>query len=144
MSEANVWNKLRTNMKWDEATRHEDKLQRGIADVSFCLDGHHGWMELKHLNDWPARASTVVRCPHFTVDQIEFLEAKGRGAGHTWLFMQVGGDHLLFAWNNIRVIGESTKQGLIDASHSCWIGRRLDYGELLKSLKYCAQYKERA
>jgi hypothetical protein len=85
-AEANLWARLRTNMVgkyWCEATRHEDKFQRGIADISFCQNGIGGWMELKHVSDYPARDKTPIRMPHYSIDQKEFLEKKGKCMGNT-------------------------------------------------------------
>jgi len=133
MSENSLWHKLRKNMvpkHWDEATRHEDKLSKGIADVSFCQSGDHGWMELKHIDLWPIRASTIVRIPHYHDYQRNFLRDKGSAAGNTWLFLQVDRDHLLFHWSAAQAVGTLTTSELEAHAYRTWIGRKLDYIEL--------------
>jgi hypothetical protein len=113
---------------WDEATRHEDKLSPGIADVSFVIHGEHGWMELKHLQ-WPKRANTIVRCEHYTAEQRNFLKGKGRAGGNTWLFCQIGRDHLLFDWQRAQLFGTlNTEDTLAHANH-VWRSR-MDWEEL--------------
>ena len=114
---------------WDEATRHEDKLSRGIADVSFCQSGHHGWMELKHVDDFPVRDTTLVRIPHYHDYQRNFLRDKGRAGGNTWLFVQVGGSHFLFDHETAASVGFLTRPQMFDASTWAW-ERRLNYLEL--------------
>jgi hypothetical protein len=133
MSEGSLWKKLRKNMvprHWDEATRHEDKLQKGIADVSFCQSGNHGWIELKHSDLWPIRPATIVRLPHYHDDQRNFLRDKGSAAGNTWLFLQVDRDHLLFDWSAADLVGKVNTSELEALAYRTWIGRKLDYLEL--------------
>jgi len=118
MSEAGLWTTMRqqmgANKYWREATRHEDSLQTGIADVSFVSNnGFHGWMELKKLNEWPKRESTIVRIDHYTDDQRIWLARKGRAGGYTWLFLQVGRDYLLFNWKAAQEVGRLPKEHLM-------------------------------
>jgi len=137
VSENSLWAKLRKNMipkYWDEATRHEDKLQRGIADVSFCQAGHHGWMELKHVDLWPVRETTVVRIPHYHDDQRRFLFDKGHSAGNTWLFIQVDRDYMLFDWRAAQAVGDVTETSLEGFATFTWRGK-LDYLELSIALE---------
>lgn len=131
-SENGLWQTLRTNMGWQQATRHEDKLNAGVCDVSFAHDGH-GWLELKHSHTWPKRAGTVVRLEHFTEEQRAFLHLKGFAGGRTWLLWQVERDYLLFRWNNLTAIGTTTRDQLYAACDRRW-ERRLDYAELLEWL----------
>ena len=139
MSESNLWNKLRTNLVnakvWQEATRHEDKLSLGIADVSFIQAGRHGWMELKWVADWPVRDSTVVRIPHYSIEQKDFLLRKGQAGGKTWVFLQVGGDHLLFDWLKAQRVGECSRPELVELANAFW-WKRLNYDELAEVM-YC-------
>lgn len=137
MSEATLWNRLRDKMIpdfWSSAHRHEDRISDGIADVSFCQDGYHGWMELKHLHDWPVRPTTVVRCKHYTDEQRMFLKDKGEGGGNTWLFAQIAGDHVLLDYRNAQAFGTVTKEELIAISQGFW-EHRLNYEELAIQLR---------
>jgi len=143
MSESNLWNRLRTNMVgkyWAEATRHEDKLQRGIADVSFCQNGAGGWMELKHVSDWPARRTTTVKIPHYSIDQKEFLTKKGKAMGNTWLFIQIGSDFVLYDHIGAQHVGELTKEQMVGNvyCYAYWRGK-LDYSQFARALVIGAQ-----
>lgn len=140
MSEGNMWARLRERMEpyWREATRHEDKLHRGIADVSYVSQGgHHGWIELKYLREYPKRAGTPVRIDHFTSDQRYWLKRKGAAGGYTWLLLQVQGSrlHLLFHWNRLEGIGQTLTAAEL-AERCVWscVGL-LDYASLGRELE---------
>lgn len=130
-AEGNLWARLRTNMVgkyWYEATRHEDKFAKGIADVSFCQAGAAGWMELKHVSQWPARERTLVRIPHYSDEQKEFLEKKGKGMGNTWLFIQVESDFLLYDHKAAQFLPDRTKTEMVELA-TFFYERRLDYAQ---------------
>ncbi len=136
MSESNLWNRLRTNMigkYWSEATRHEDKLQKGIADISFCQNGFGGWMELKWVSDWPVRPHTKVKIPHYSLDQKEFLMKKGKAMGNTWLFIQVGSDFILFDHQGAQHVGDIMKEEMYYYCHDFW-DKTLDYASFARVL----------
>jgi len=120
---------------WQEATRHEDKIQRGIADVSFVQEGRHGWVELKWVADWPVRESTIIRIPHYTIEQKAFLADKGKAGGNTWLLLQIGGDHLLFDHEACQTVGELNRTELVLAAEGAVWWKRLKYNELANYMR---------
>jgi hypothetical protein len=63
MSEAAAWSTLRTKLKAARAhvQRFEDKLQAGIPDANFCLNGREVWLEGKFLKEYPKRETTKVK-----------------------------------------------------------------------------------
>lgn len=134
--ESNLWNRLRRNMRdlWGAPQRHEDSITAGIADVSFACGGRHHWMELKYLDEWPKRATTVVRVEHFTNEQRSWLRAKGEAAGDTWMLLQVEDELLLFDWQAaVERVGHATREELI--SIAAWTGgRKADYQTLAETL----------
>ncbi len=136
MSEAGLWKKMRNNMRryWDEATRHEDTANIGVADVSFCIGGRHSWMELKHLAAWPKRPSTIVRCAHYKPEQWNFLLSKGRAGGYTWLFVQIGSDHLLFHWKQAKHFGTLNTEDTKRMATKVWL-KKMDWRELADILE---------
>lgn len=134
MSEKAMWSTMRKAMAlgkhWREATRHEEKLAKGIADVSFVgNDYRHGWMELKQLDAWPKRESTIVRVEHFTKEQKFWLQRKGKAGGNTWLFMKVERDYLLFYWTRLERIGQVNKDELLRDASVVW-SKRMNWEEL--------------
>jgi len=114
---------------WDEATRHEDKFNSGIADVSFICGGNHGWVELKQLDKWPVRPSTIVRCKHYTTQQRHFLKAKGEHGGNTWLFVKIGRDYLLMHHGPAQLFGTMTSFETRFRSFGQW-RNRMNWEEL--------------
>jgi hypothetical protein len=139
MSENSFWRTLGKQMKvqggWIQATRHEDKLNLGIADVSFVNnDGRHGWIELKHEHEWPARESTIVRLKRYTEAQRIFLRDKGEAGGNAWLLVKIGRDVLLFDWKVAQRVGiDLTKDGMIAHATAFWIGK-MNYPALGEAL----------
>jgi hypothetical protein len=119
---------------WDEATRHEDKLNPGIADVSFVCYGQHGWLEIKKLKAWPKRKSTIVRCKHFTPEQRNFLRRKGRHGGKAWLFAQIERDYLLFSWRNAGALGTTNASDLVANAAAIWRSK-MDWADLSRHLR---------
>ena len=133
MSEKNMWTNVRKKMVpkyWAEATRHEDKYQRGIADVSFVQNTYgeqlskdmriaeHGWMELKHKGMAPIRPSTICRIEHYTDDQRNWLRDKGEAGGMTFLLLQLGRVFLLFDHVGCQNVGKVVTSDLYDLA--CW------------------------
>lgn len=132
MSEKNMWRNVRKKMVphfWNEATRHEDAYQRGIADVSFvqpgiincskCPDAIHGWMELKFRGMAPIRTKTICKIPHYTDDQRIWLKQKGDAGGMTFLLLQLGRSFLLFDHETCQDVGRITSLELYDLAN--WV-----------------------
>lgn len=137
MSEKSMWVNVRKKMiptYWSEATRHEDKYQRGIADLSFVQKregvhhGHsesfpmtvgvHGFIELKYRGMAPERPSTVCKIDHYTDDQRIWLRDKGRAGGMTFLLLQLGRVYMLFDHVGCQEVGKVTTAELYDLA--CW------------------------
>ncbi len=62
MAETSLWAYLKKGMKeyWNHATRVENVISKGMADVSY-YHGGNGWIELKEVKKLPARATTGVK-----------------------------------------------------------------------------------
>jgi len=135
MSEANMWRTMRERMHpyWDECTRHEDKFNSGIADVSFVCGGKHGWIELKQIDAWPKRDSTIVRCKHYTTQQRNFLKAKGEHGGNAWLFVKIGREYLLIHWKRAQLFGTLNSEDTLGLAGHWWCNR-MNWEELARIL----------
>lgn len=99
------------------ATRHEDKFNLGIPDVSYGLKGVNGWIELKAYKKWPKR---VVKFSNFKPWQRRWLKRRGKAGGNCFVMLIVGSgrqsEYLLFSWRSIRKLGELTREELVDES----------------------------
>lgn len=135
-----MWVNVRKKMIpqfWSQASRHEDKYQRGIADVSFVqmregvhhghsesfpiMVGIHGWMELKHKPMAPVRKTTICRLDHYHDDQRDFLRDKGEAGGMTFLLLQLGRGFLLFDHVTCQDVGRVVTADLYDMAN--WVSR---------------------
>jgi len=88
-SESAMWKKVRPFLlaaKLDPV-RVENPIHPGTPDVNLA-NGH--WIELKSVEDWPARESTCFRIQHFTQQQRVFLYRRWKYApGSTFLLLEV-------------------------------------------------------
>jgi len=88
MAEKSLWAYLKKGMtgKWEHATRHENLVAIGTADVSYYLKGN-GWIELKNVDELPVRCSTGVKLGQWHKNggaQRYFLIKR-----HGWLFLRI-------------------------------------------------------
>ncbi len=96
--ESVMWRKVRPVLvaaKLDPV-RVENPIHPGTPDVNLA---NGSWIELKCISAWPARASSLVRIPHYTPQQRVFLYRRWKYApGTTHLLLEVRsvGQWLLF------------------------------------------------
>jgi hypothetical protein len=122
MAEASLWQYLNKGMrgKW-HATRHEDKFQLGIPDVSYGIDKVNGWIELKALYEWPKTYKTPVKVG-LSRDQVAWLGARGICGGHCFILVRVKRDYLLFGWGDAPLLNQLNKGGMIASALGKWNG----------------------
>jgi len=103
MAEKTLWSYVRKGMKgkWDHATRHEDLIGVGIADVSYYHYGN-SWIELKSVKELPKRATTGINLGQWHMNggaQRHFLIKR-----HGWLLVRIlrpDRTYLLFDYKNL-------------------------------------------
>lgn len=112
-NESDFWRIDVSKLKhFGEIDRIEDVLKKGVSDCIYCLrfnrsePARAGWAELKRLQAWPARMSTLVRLPHYSEDQVNYLERWGRAGMGAYLIAQVANDYLVFHWREARAVYE--------------------------------------
>lgn len=69
--------------------RFEDRFHSGIPDINFCVDGVEWWVEAKHLDALPVRASTPVRID-LRMDQVLWLKHRKKAGGLSLVLVRVG------------------------------------------------------
>ena len=121
---------------------------RGIPDVFYSLpsgpDGWQqggwniGWVELKHVKDWPRRPKTTLTLRNFSLPQQAFMRTWGGKTGRCWVFVKVGrerhADYLLFGWKQAVTIPlGKTKAEMFESAHAHWHGK-VDVHELEAAL----------
>lgn len=77
--------------------RVENRVKKDTPDLYFATKTHClpdrpliGWIELKVLDAFPAKATTTVKLPHWTNGQRNWALRHRQHGGHTWLVVQVG------------------------------------------------------
>lgn len=89
-----------------DPVRVENVLHPGHPD----LDYTHGSIELKYLPEWPKRASTKVRLPEFTGEQVAWLTRRWEKGGLAWLLVRVGSEWFLWPGNMTRDVRRGLTQ----------------------------------
>jgi hypothetical protein len=109
----------------------ENPVRPGTPDVNYI----EGWVELKILHQWPARASTKVRVPCFTSQQRVWLRRRWERGGAAYFLILIDTDWLLFDGDVAgRYIGEYDKNEMIENSRLHCEGF-LDKAQLYRILK---------
>ena len=110
-AESQMWAKVRpflVTAKLDPV-RVENPIHPGTPDVNLC-DGR--WIELKCIEGWPARSTTVVQIRHYTPQQRVWLYRRWKYApGSTFLLLEVRSvqQWLLFDGNvAAKIVGRGT------------------------------------
>lgn len=70
----------------------ENSVGPGTPDVNYV----GGWVELKWLRDWPARADTPVRLEHYTQQQKIWGMKRWMYGGASYLLLSCKGEWLVF------------------------------------------------
>lgn len=114
-----------------DAVSIENGAGVGTPDVNFV----GGWLELKSVDDWPARKDTSLRIEHFTAQQRVWLAKRRRAGGAAFVLLKVENDWLLFdGMDAALVLGKRSQSELWDIAVASWPGG-LDEEELLECLK---------
>lgn len=122
MTEKTLASKVVKLLRPLDAMRVENPCKPGTPDVEFI----GGWVELKHVRDWPKRASTPVRVPHFTTGQRLWLTRRDKLGGLALLLVQVGPDYLLLSGAKAAsILGTSTQAQLRAAAIATFTHRTL-------------------
>lgn len=135
MSERALWRYIQSHLRAlpeIDMQRHEDKLALGVPDVSYGCRGVNGWIELKFCHE-PAKTTSLVRCPHFTLEQRQWLLDRGRRGGHAFLLAQVGREYLLMDHLAAQLLGHARLSHLRMVASRVW-RQSICFPELLDAL----------
>lgn len=113
----------------------ENSVLDGTPDNWFLIDGVGGWVELKHVSDYPKRPVTPIRWKRFTLQQVATIEEFGEGGSPSWVLAQVAADHYLFHWTAARELrAEQPRFWWEQNARAVWKSR-VNYGQLAHLLK---------
>lgn len=90
-----MWKKLRPFLV--DAKLHpirvENPIHPGTPDVN-VVNG--AWIELKSMEAWPVKPTTVFRIPHYTPQQRVWLYERWRAGGACFLLLEVQDEWFLY------------------------------------------------
>lgn len=131
MSESGQRGRVIRALKPLHAIPVENPIGPGTPDVNYI----EGWIELKWLRRWPARAETVVALPHFTLGQRRWLRNRHRDGGAAWLLLQCQSEWLLFHGLDAHdYVGKLTRAELYICAQVWW-SKGLKDKELVECLQ---------
>ena len=118
-----------------EATRIENPVGPGTPDVFYALkdNGRMGWIELKHVHEWPKRPTTPLKIPHFTADQRTWIKRYGSIGAQVHVFLQVDREYFLLEWEPALLIDTLLYNDYIDLAF--YWRNRINYSELFSILR---------
>lgn len=80
-----------------------------------------GWIELKELDDWPVRPTTVVRVDHFRPEQKIWLRRRCNSGCDAWLLLKVRQEWLLLEGATAaKILGNVTREELERSAFRRW------------------------
>ena len=115
-----MWTSLRPALvmsERDDAIRVENPAWPGTPDVSWCIDGVEGWLELKQINHWPKRIDDILVVSHFTPQQRMWLTRRHNAGGRTHLLIKVDVEWILLrGFVAAAILGRANRDTLIRRS----------------------------
>lgn len=92
MSERSLWETVRRHLgPLGDLERVENRAGVGTLDVSYCIAGAEGILELKHLHAWPRLPATPIVIPRLTLDQVTRLAKRAAAGGRAFTLLRVKG-----------------------------------------------------
>lgn len=95
--------------------RVENSAALGTGDVYFAIPScggasfaTSGWIELKHLHEFPARHTTPIIINHLTIDQVRFLEAVANNGAKAFTLLRIRTTYFLLDAPLIRGVYSKT------------------------------------
>jgi len=119
--------------------RVENPVGPGTPDVNWCGRNRAtgevstGWVELKYLEAWPKRASTLVRIKHYTQQQRDWLLLRHAAGGRVALLLQVRREYLLFKGAACQEVGGLRRYDLLSLASDHWL-QPVGWAEVLEEM----------
>ena len=110
MSESSLWKTVKRNLEGPgvDLKRIENNVESGTPDVNYCINGKEGWIELKHVKEWPKGGTTPLKIKHFSPEQRNWINRRQKCGGRAFLLLQVENEYFLF-WD-IKGVGKDLTQ----------------------------------
>jgi hypothetical protein len=125
--ESDLWTHFKAIVEGADPAAHlvrvENTLSPGYPDVDYCIAGREGHVELKVLRTWPKRAATVVRVPHYTRAQRDWLVDRHKAGGHVHILIRVADEYLLFSGGAVVMVGRLARADMYEVCATRWQGK---------------------
>ena len=124
-NEALLWQLMRKHVP-GHVCRIESYAGVGQPDVNGCAAGQTWWMELKCLDEFPKRHTTIVKVNHFTPEQRVWILNRVKHGGRVFVFVKVGKDdfYLFDGKDAAENLGVNwVRNGWLFHCIRCWKGR---------------------
>ena len=128
--ETRLGKRLAEKLDLDIWHRVENSAMAGTPDVYYQHGQTVGWIELKHVKDFPARPTTPIRFHRFTSEQANTIHDFGFYGARSFVLAQVGIDHYLFNWDAARELRLGQPKHWWDAHCRAAWKTRCDYLQL--------------
>lgn len=89
-----LWNLVRKHLPSGRYSRIESNTSPGIPDVSYTINGHRGWIELKDAGD--TNAKLPFKRKGLRPDQINWFRDEIKAGGSSKLFILARVNKLIF------------------------------------------------
>jgi hypothetical protein len=76
-------------------TLHAVSVENGVGVGTPDVNCSLGWIELKSLDDWPARAETPVKFAHFSPEQRLWITKRCQAGGFAWVLLKIAHEWFL-------------------------------------------------
>ena len=132
MKESGLYQRLRKRILTAFPTARIDRVENGLVDgmpdVSLCINGKDVWMELKYVEDWPARDTTqVLGRRGLRPEQINWHIRQHVAGGVSLIVVGVGRETRVTDNQDVREINSWTR---LD-----WMEESMTLDDFLKSLQ---------
>jgi hypothetical protein len=116
-AESRMRQRVRLALRGLDPISIENPVHPGTPDLNYV----EGFVELKIVEKWPERATTILRLPHFTPQQRVWLTRRVRAGGRAFLLLRVGSEWLLFRGDRAaEIVGRGTRVELEAAAIGRW------------------------
>lgn len=120
MSERNLWIRVRRHIG---SAGHFERIENGVStgtpDVSFCVGGVEGFIELKFVSGYPRRGGTRLLGERgLRKEQVAWAIQRCRAGGRVFALIGVGMDIYLvrLSEDNVRLINDWTPMDIAEQS----------------------------
>ena len=95
------------------ARKVQDRFVQGLPDIVYNIEGSAGWLELKWIDRWPARAATGVDVG-LTAPQAAWIRAWRDTGGTAHVLLGVGATREWLLYNDVGAVLEKQRRPMLE------------------------------